>query len=72
MRKPFFCRSRLEFDGRKAFLSYFYMEVFCGIEKVLNKQYITVDNSIILLYTVCRRRDEVESNYKSYFHGTNL
>lgn len=37
-----------------------------------NKQYITVDNSDTLLYTVCRRRDEVEPYYKSYFHGTNL
>ena len=38
----------------------------------MGKQHITVDNSNILLYTVCRRRDEVESYYKSYFHGTNL
>lgn len=39
--------------------SLFFAE-FCFHFKFLNKQYKTVDNSLILLYTVCIRRDAVE------------
>lgn len=31
----------------------------CVVTKFLNKQYITVDNSYKLLYTVCRWRERI-------------
>jgi len=39
---------------------------------ILDKQYITVDNSLILLYTVCDKEESYETDSKRIFHGTDL
>lgn len=38
-----------------------------------NKQYITLDNNFLLLYTVYNeRRNSIEDHHQSLSHGTNL
>lgn len=37
--------------------------VYCYIDFILNKQYITVDNSYILLYTVYEKRSKQYAYY---------
>ena len=37
-----------------------------------NKQYITVDNSYILLYTVCQEEDTYEDYNQQFINGTYI
>ena len=52
---------------RLLYLARFLLQVF-----FCNKQYITLDNSYILLYTVCDRRDGYAYHHQSFFHGSYL
>ena len=47
--------------GRLAAHVYYYIDFY--INFILNKQYITVDNSYILLYTVCEKRSKQYAYY---------